>query len=929
MEYIWFLYSPSPLSEHLLLVFPNPLLLDIVYDTPIRIYGGCSFLKRISWIRPLFFFFKKKRIYTGVFPQPPLFFFIQPIEQNKQTWGSSLSKDTQGRTKFAYFCRSHQRQKETLGDSTRGTSGGDTRHPQMLPSPKSHGQPPPPPPVTAEPQNLPLAKRYAHVRDPHISFDPLPHKYYVHGSTKGITSVTTVIHRVCPEFIAEHALRTMKAGKKWQPGHRHWGQTDAQILAQWDRVGREASESGTSMHWHIELWYNYDYWLPPSYFRDLWRLVWTHVWRPRVGRPTATPPPVVEELRLRAAQLYVNDPVRREVAAVVFPLQPLPGEEKEKAPTKPAVAGPPGTSNDQPLAPQPLHDQSLAPQPLHDQAPAPQPLDDQSLAPQTLHDQSPAQQPLDDQASVPQPVSDDDSPVRPSPPPGCLDDDLQPADGWKPSLEDDDARMDDESDDERSGGRAGRLCGGLADGVALAPAVYAQVVRQQLQARLDRAAAYLTDLVLVYLGHERDSSVEFRQFLRFHHHWILNNPFPPPTSLHDDNLDLFGLSGAQFSSTQASSPATRDWPAELGWFERQPPEPAHGALLAIHPGENVLCAKDDKSPHSMAEGQQQLGCPPAKPGAKPIGSDSTSRTATQGSGAFENDEPDVAPSTYLDGHDNARADSAAVCLEQKRRAAAAQEPPTKRRRTQLDLTLPAKEDSSDLAARMRACGALPATTAPPRRPAIVGLTRPLVSRRLLQPPGTGALPRLQQLEHLEQPDLGARRLFGQRRQADFASGTSVAALTATARLAPLRPFRTEWVLYHRRLKLAGTIDMLYWRRNPSTGKFELVMVDWKRSKELRFVAKFPAWMIGAAFRDLPDTNYSHYCVQLNVYRWLIEKLYGVPVVAMYLAVFHPSQPDYQVAFVPRMDRQVLALFNVRQKEVANANKGGSAQPKPH
>jgi len=99
------------------------------------------------------------------------------------------------------------------------------------------------------------------------------------------------------------------------------------------------------------------------------------------------------------------------------------------------------------------------------------------------------------------------------------------------------------------------------------------------------------------------------------------------------------------------------------------------------------------------------------------------------------------------------------------------------------------------------------------------------------------------------------------------------------------PYRTEWRLWDEQLKLAGTVDMVY--KHSHTGLFH--MVDWKRSKQINtFSFKFG---LGPC-SSLEDCNYSHYSLQLNIYKYLLEKNYGLEIEDMSIAVFHPDNEDF-------------------------------------
>jgi hypothetical protein len=128
----------------------------------------------------------------------------------------------------------------------------------------------------------------------------------------------------------------------------------------------------------------------------------------------------------------------------------------------------------------------------------------------------------------------------------------------------------------------------------------------------------------------------------------------------------------------------------------------------------------------------------------------------------------------------------------------------------------------------------------------------------------------------------------------------------------LRAFRTEMVLWFEPLLLSGTIDMLYWVIHD--GKFKLVMVDWKRARKLSKSARTTG--IGHLFDQQPDTNYWHYCLQLNIYTWILENVYGFEVMAMYLAIFHPDQETFNIEFVPKMTAHVEEVFRRRSAAIS-------------
>lgn len=71
-------------------------------------------------------------------------------------------------------------------------------------------------------------------------------------------SVTTFIHTLFPQFDAHAVITAMMASPKWHDpvANAYYGMTREEILAQWEEIGRIASEAGTAMHANIEMYYS-------------------------------------------------------------------------------------------------------------------------------------------------------------------------------------------------------------------------------------------------------------------------------------------------------------------------------------------------------------------------------------------------------------------------------------------------------------------------------------------------------------------------------------------------------------------------------------------------------------------------------------------------------------------------------------------------
>ena len=126
----------------------------------------------------------------------------------------------------------------------------------------------------------------------------------------------------------------------------------------------------------------------------------------------------------------------------------------------------------------------------------------------------------------------------------------------------------------------------------------------------------------------------------------------------------------------------------------------------------------------------------------------------------------------------------------------------------------------------------------------------------------------------------------------------------------IQPYRQEWPVFDADLNIAGTIDMIC--RNDD-GTFTIY--DWKRSRK---VADAQGNAITQAFGGrtsingitIPDTSYHHYCLQQNLYRYMLQQHYGIQVRAMNLVVLCPDYDDYKVVPVPIMDGLIGQLVGI-------------------
>lgn len=103
----------------------------------------------------------------------------------------------------------------------------------------------------------------AEARDPLITFDEASHTYAIAGVGPVSQSVTAVVGNCFPRFDPDSAIAAMRAGAKWGPVHRYWGQADDDIKRAWAKRGRDAAAAGTALHDRIDAYYKAQD-LPPA-----------------------------------------------------------------------------------------------------------------------------------------------------------------------------------------------------------------------------------------------------------------------------------------------------------------------------------------------------------------------------------------------------------------------------------------------------------------------------------------------------------------------------------------------------------------------------------------------------------------------------------------------------------------------------------------
>jgi len=118
----------------------------------------------------------------------------------------------------------------------------------------------------------------------------------------------------------------------------------------------------------------------------------------------------------------------------------------------------------------------------------------------------------------------------------------------------------------------------------------------------------------------------------------------------------------------------------------------------------------------------------------------------------------------------------------------------------------------------------------------------------------------------------------------------------------IKPYRTEWLVYDEEKKIAGSIDMTL-----ENDQGELYIFDWKRSKEIKNTNQYQKGF--DIFSHLDDCNFNHYSIQLNCYKYLLEKKYNKKVRGLYLVILHPNNESYLFYKALDLNDEITKLMN--------------------
>ena len=120
----------------------------------------------------------------------------------------------------------------------------------------------------------------------------------------------------------------------------------------------------------------------------------------------------------------------------------------------------------------------------------------------------------------------------------------------------------------------------------------------------------------------------------------------------------------------------------------------------------------------------------------------------------------------------------------------------------------------------------------------------------------------------------------------------------------LIPFKFEWKIFSKKIKIAGMIDMIYKCED------KYIICDYKRSKGININQNYGNFCTYPNLTYIPDTNYYHYAFQLNLYKYILEEEYNIKIDSMFLLVLHPNNKNYIKYEICNLQKEIKIIINI-------------------
>jgi hypothetical protein len=127
----------------------------------------------------------------------------------------------------------------------------------------------------------------------------------------------------------------------------------------------------------------------------------------------------------------------------------------------------------------------------------------------------------------------------------------------------------------------------------------------------------------------------------------------------------------------------------------------------------------------------------------------------------------------------------------------------------------------------------------------------------------------------------------------------------------LKPYRTEWMLYHEEYRICGCVDAIHSYQSRS-GQTKFVMFDWKRTKTELTPNGVGKYLDHQAIGFMRNNTFWKFVIQLNTYRIMLKDKYNMTVDKLFVISFHPDRSNFVIVKIPLFEVSLRRLLKSRE-----------------
>jgi len=118
----------------------------------------------------------------------------------------------------------------------------------------------------------------------------------------------------------------------------------------------------------------------------------------------------------------------------------------------------------------------------------------------------------------------------------------------------------------------------------------------------------------------------------------------------------------------------------------------------------------------------------------------------------------------------------------------------------------------------------------------------------------------------------------------------------------------EIIIYSKELKISGTVDLLLFNKETK----EYTVMDWKTSKNIPTKAYGNKRGILSESSNIDDSKFNRYSLQLSLYRYLLEKYYGLKI-SKYLYILHLEENKCNPIIANYMKNDIINMLDTIER----------------